>query len=389
MTGHPFLLDGLLNAAILFAPPKVDQLKDELRQQMLRIPEDDLERQMETLRQFKLAHVLRVAASDIAGTLPIMKVSDYLTWLAETLLQTVLDVAWKQLVEKHGVPEKSPGVPCNPDFIVVGYGKVGGIELSYSSDLDLVFVHDADSNLYTDGERSIDNSTFFARLGQRIIHLLTTRTPTGQLYETDMRLRPSGNSGLLVTSLKALDKYQRESAWTWEHQALVRARVVAGCPHLRQKFEALRHDILATHREPQKLAQEVNDMRKKMAEHLSKTHNTELDEALLTPEYSFELKQDPGGIVDIEFLAQFLVLRHAEYHPEMTKWTDNVRIFETAEKLALMTPEDAKVLHDAYLVYREHTHRAGLQNEKATVSADQLVNYRKAIRRLWHEQVKA
>ncbi len=389
MTGHPFLLDGLLNAATLFTPPNVDQLKDELRQQMLRIPEDDLERQMETLRQFKLAHVLRVAASDIAGTLPIMKVSDYLTWLAETLLQTVLDVAWKQLVEKHGVPEKSPGVPCNPDFIVVGYGKVGGIELSYSSDLDLVFVHDADSNLYTDGERSIDNSTFFARLGQRIIHLLTTRTPTGQLYETDMRLRPSGNSGLLVTSLKALDKYQRESAWTWEHQALVRARVVAGCPQLREKFETLRHDILATHRDPQKLAQEVNDMRKKMAEHLSKTHQTELDEALLTPEYSFELKQDPGGIVDIEFLAQFLVLRHAEQHPEMTKWTDNVRIFETAEKLALMTPEDAKILHDAYLVYREHTHRAGLQNEKAAVPADQFIDYRKAIRRLWHEQVKA
>lgn len=387
MTSHPFLLDGLLNAATLFAPPKVDQLKDELRQQMLRVPEDDLERQMETLRQFKLAHVLRVAASDIAGTLPIMKVSDYLTWLAETLLQTVLELAWRQMVEKHGTPEKAPGVPCNPDFIVVGYGKVGGIELSYSSDLDLVFVHDADSNLYTDGERSIDNSTFFARLGQRIIHLLTTRTPTGQLYETDMRLRPSGNSGLLVTSLKALDKYQREAAWTWEHQALVRARVVAGDPQLRGKFEQLRREILGTHREPQKLAQEVVDMRKKMAEHLSKTHNTELDEALLTAEHSFEFKQDPGGIVDIEFLAQFLVLRHSEQHPEMADWTDNVRIFETAERLGILKPEDARILHDAYLAYREHTHRAGLQNEKGSVSADQFIEYRKAIRRLWHEMV--
>lgn len=387
MTSHPFLLDGLLNAATLFAPPQVEQLKDELRQQMLRIPEDDLERQMETLRQFKLAHVLRVAASDIAGTLPIMKVSDYLTWLAETLLQTVFEVAWRQLVEKHGIPQKEQGVPCNPDFIIVGYGKVGGIELSYSSDLDLVFVHDADPDLYTDGERSIDNSTFFARLGQRIIHLLTTRTPTGHLYETDMRLRPSGNSGLLVTSLKALDKYQREAAWTWEHQALVRARVVAGCPRLREKFEQLRHSILSIHRDPQKLADEVIDMRKKMAEHLSKTHQTELDESLLTAEHSFEFKQDPGGIVDIEFMAQFMVLRHAEQHAEMTRWTDNVRIFETAEKLALLTPADAKILHDAYLAYREHTHRAGLQNEKGVVPADEFADFRRAVRRLWHAVV--
>lgn len=387
MTHHPFLLDGLLNAATLFAPPQVDQLKDELRQQMLRIPEDDLERQMETLRQFKLAHVLRVAASDIAGTLPIMKVSDYLTWLAETLLQTVLDLAWRQMVEKHGVPEKTPGVPCNPDFIIVGYGKVGGIELSYSSDLDLVFVHDADPNLYSDGERSIDNSTFFARLGQRIIHLLSTRTPTGPLYETDMRLRPSGNSGLLVTSLRALEKYQRDAAWTWEHQALVRARVVAGCPNTRAKFDALRHSVLSTAREPVKLAQEVNDMRKKMAEHLSKAHSFALDETLFTADHCFELKQDPGGIVDIEFLAQYLVLRHSAQYPEMTRWTDNVRIFETAQTLGLLQPDDARILHDAYLAYREHTHRAGLQNEKGSISADQFVNYRKAIRRLWREQV--
>lgn len=387
MTHHPFMLDGLLNAATLFAPPDVRQLKDELRQQMLRVPEDDLERQMETLRQFKLHHVLRVAASDIAGTLPIMKVSDYLTWLAETLLQAVFELAWRQQVEKHGVPEKAPGVPCNPDFIIVGYGKVGGIELSYSSDLDLVFVHDADPNLYTDGERSIDNSTFFARLGQRVIHLLTARTPTGQLYDTDMRLRPSGNSGLLVASLKAFEKYQHEAAWTWEHQALVRARVVAGCPHLKEKFDHLRHTILCAHREPATIAQEVVDMRKKMVDHLSRAQSNEIDDTMLTAEHSFELKQDPGGIVDIEFLAQFLVLRHAEQHPQMARWTDNVRIYETAEQLGLLSHEDAALLQKAYLAYREHTHRAGLQNEKGSVPADQFVDFRKAIRRLWHDLV--
>jgi glutamate-ammonia-ligase adenylyltransferase len=388
MTRYPMLLDTLLNAATLFQPPSQADIRDELRQHMLRIPEDDLERQMEALRQFKLTHVLRVAASDIAGTLPIMKVSDYLTWLAESLLQTVFELAWRQMVEKHGVPWKAPGVPCSPDFIIVGYGKVGGIELSYSSDLDLVFVHDADSQLETDGERSIDNSTFFARLGQKIIHLLTARTPSGMLYETDMRLRPSGNAGLLVSSLQAFDKYQRETAWTWEHQALVRSRVVAGCPRLAARFEAVREAILGLPRDAAGLVTQVEDMRHKMIDHLSKAHTDVIDPALLVPGRVFDLKQDPGGIVDIEFIAQFLVLRHAGEHPGMARWTDNVRILETAESLGLMPAEDAQALRSAYLAYRTFGHHAALQAGKAVVPGDQFVQERLAVRRIWGQTIR-
>jgi glutamate-ammonia-ligase adenylyltransferase len=388
MTRYPLLLDTLLNAATLFQPPSLADIRDELRQHMLRIPEDDLERQMEALRQFKLTHVLRVAASDIAGSLPIMKVSDYLTWLAESLLQTVFEIAWRQMVDKHGLPQKAPGIPCSPDFIIVGYGKVGGIELSYSSDLDLVFVHDADSQLETDGERSIDNSTFFARLGQKIIHLLTARTPSGMLYETDMRLRPSGNAGLLVSSLQAFDKYQRETAWTWEHQALVRARVLAGCPGLAVRFAEVRQAILGLPREPAVLVGQVEEMRHKMIDHLSKSHTDVIDPALLVPDRIFDLKQDPGGIVDIEFIAQYLVLRHAADHPEMARWTDNVRILETAESLGLMPAVDAGELRAAYLAYRTYGHHAALQAGKAVVPGDQFVQERLAVRRIWAETIR-
>ena len=240
---YPMLLDTLLNEATLLNPLDVDTLKNELRQVLLRIPEDDLERQMDALRQFKHSHVLRVAASEIAETLPLMKVSDYLTWLAETLLQAVLELAWHQMVDKYGRPTRADGTPCEQDFIIVGYGKVGGIELSYSSDLDLVFIHDADSSGVTDGDKSIDNNVFFARLGQRIIHILTSKMASGELYETDMRLRPSGNSGLLVSSLKAFQDYQENNAWNWEHQALVRARVVAGCPRLARRFAEVREAV--------------------------------------------------------------------------------------------------------------------------------------------------
>lgn len=178
----------------------------------MRIPEDDLEQQMETLRHFKLAHGLRVAASEIAGTLPLMKVSDYLTWLAEAILVEVLELAWRQLVQRHGRPLRADGTPCDPDFVIVGYGKVGGLEFGHGSDLDLVFIHDGDPQCETDGGKSIDGAQFFTRLGQKIIHFLTAQTPSGTLYEVDMRLRPSGAAGLLVSSLGAFQRYQEQEA---------------------------------------------------------------------------------------------------------------------------------------------------------------------------------
>ncbi|MGH7193605.1 MAG: bifunctional [glutamate--ammonia ligase]-adenylyl-L-tyrosine phosphorylase/[glutamate--ammonia-ligase] adenylyltransferase, partial [Candidatus Saccharimonadales bacterium] len=214
----PLLLDELLNEGRLFSPPLAPELAAALRERLTRIPEDDLEQQMEALRHFKLAHSLRVAASEISGSLPLMKVSDYLTWLAEAILEQVLALAWRHTVAKHGTPKRPDGSLCDPGFIIVGYGKVGGLELGHGSDLDLVFIHDGDPHAETDGVKPIDSAQFFTRLGQRIIHLITAQTNSGQLYEVDMRLRPSGASGLLVSSLGAFDRYQQNEAWTWEHQ---------------------------------------------------------------------------------------------------------------------------------------------------------------------------
>src|SRR5690606_15496948 len=223
-----------------------------------------------------------------------MKVSDYLTFIAEVILEHALQLVWEQMVARHGRPCRADGgVDETPDFIVVGYGKLGGIELGHGSDLDLVFIHNASSSLNTDGEKSIDNLTFYNRLGQKIIHVLNTSTISGKLYEVDMRLRPSGNSGLLVASLVAFEKYQMHEAWTWEHQALVRARVVAGNETLAESFEAVRQAVLCREPDLQELRSEVRAMRQKMRDQLgSKKHHTENEEV-------FNLKQDAGGIVDI------------------------------------------------------------------------------------------
>ncbi|OUS03039.1 bifunctional glutamine synthetase adenylyltransferase/deadenyltransferase [Gammaproteobacteria bacterium 42_54_T18] len=380
---YPILLDELINPNTLYSPPTLEELRDDLRQQMLRIPEDDAEREMECLRQFKHAHLLRVAASDITGTLPTMKVSDYLTWIAEALMQQVLVIAWKQMVDKYGTPLRADGTLCDPDFIIVGYGKAGGIELSYGSDLDLVFIHDAPSNHSTDGERSVDNSIFYARLGQRIIHIVSTRTASGMLYETDMRLRPSGNSGLLVSSLNAFVQYQDEKAWTWEHQALVRARVVAGCPALAERFEQERQNILKKAANNTELAVEVLEMRTKMRDHLAGNSSVHVTEEMTKKSQRFDLKQDSGGIVDIEFLVQYCVLHWGAAYPELLRWTDNVRILDTLETLDLLDSNDVLMLEEAYLTYRHATHRKALQNQKNTVPGNEFITYRMAVRAFW------
>ncbi|MFM7783886.1 MAG: bifunctional [glutamate--ammonia ligase]-adenylyl-L-tyrosine phosphorylase/[glutamate--ammonia-ligase] adenylyltransferase, partial [Gammaproteobacteria bacterium] len=219
LANHPLLLDELIDPLALAALPDRVRIGADLTQYMLRVPLDDLEAQMEALRHFKLANSLRCAASELTGALPLMKVSDYLSWVAEAVLSHVLSLVWHQLTVRHGVPQRAPGEPCDPDFLIVAYGKLGGIELGHGSDLDLVFLHDADPVLCTDGEKPLDNTVFFTRLGQRIIHVLTTWTALGQLYEVDMRLRPSGAKGLLVSTFRAFREYQFREAWTWEHQA--------------------------------------------------------------------------------------------------------------------------------------------------------------------------
>ena len=372
ITRHPVLLDELLDVGTLYAPPKRAELDDELRQSLLRIPEDDLEQQMEGLRNFKQAHLLRVAASEVAEVLPVMKVSDYLTWLAESILNEVVRLAWKPMVAKYGRPLRSDGSACEPDFIVVGYGKLGGIELGYNSDLDLVFLHDASSDGMTDGDKSIANEQFFARFGQRIIHIMTTRTMSGQLYEVDMRLRPSGASGLLVSSLAAFDKYQREQAWTWEHQALVRARYVAGCPRAADRFDEIRAGLLQMERDPAALREDVLSMRERMMGQLSGSEPGK-----------FNIKQDAGGIVDIEFMVQYAVLRWASRHADLTRVTDNVRLLETLAELELIPAQYAGLLTEAYLAYRSAAHRMALRKEPAVVDAAEYSELREGVRGIW------
>jgi glutamate-ammonia-ligase adenylyltransferase len=355
LAAHPVLLDELLDRSSLYRAPDRERLREELAQQVDRLPLDDLEAQMDALRYFKAAHVLRVAASERLGRLPLMKVSDKLTFIAEVVLEQVLRVAWASLAGRYGEPARAGE---GTGFAICAYGKLGGIELGYASDLDLVFIWDAEARGVTGGERSIDNSVFYTRLGQKIIHILETRTALGQLYEVDLRLRPSGASGLLVSSLAAFDGYQRENAWTWEHQALVRARPVAGDPAVADAVDALRREILARPRDPAALAGEVVAMRNRMREHL-------LPRDL--PEGSFHLKQSPGGIVDIEFMVQYAVLAWSHDEPELTRWSDNIRILETLGREGRFPEAVAADLIAAYIAFRSASHRLALQQADGVV----------------------
>ena len=382
----PLLLDELLNEGRLFSPPLAPELAAELRERLTRIPEDDLEQQMEALRHFKLAHRLRVAASEITGSLPLMKVSDYLTWLAEAILEQVLALAWRHTVARHGTPSRPDGTLCDPGFIIVGYGKVGGIELGHGSDLDLVFIHDGDPQAETDGAKPIDGAQFFTRLGQRIIHLLTTQTNSGQLYEVDMRLRPSGASGLLVSSLGAFSRYQENEAWTWEHQALVRARVLVGSHEVGAAFEKVRASVLGRKRDLPALRLEVSEMRAKMRDNLgSKSTAAGTAANAFEATAPFDLKQDAGGIVDIEFMVQYAALAWSWEHPALLRYTDNIRILEGLEQAGLIPDTDAHLLREAYKAYRAAAHRQALQKEAGVVGGDQFHAQRREVLRIWSE----
>ncbi len=386
ITRFPLLLDELLNEGRLYRPPLAPELAAELRERLTRIPEDDLEQQMEALRHFKLAHSLRVAASEIAGTLPLMKVSDYLTWLAEAILDQVLALSWRQTVAKYGTPKRADGSLCDPDFVIVGYGKVGGLEFGHGSDLDLVFVHDGDPQAETDGAKPIDGAQFFTRLGQRIIHLLTTQTTSGALYEVDMRLRPSGAAGLLVSSLGAFQRYQESEAWTWEHQALVRARVLVGSPRVAAAFEQVRLAVLGRERDLPTLRAEVSEMRAKMRGNLG-TRETAAGTAANAFEAAaaFDLKQDAGGIVDIEFMVQYAALAWSRQHPELVRYTDNIRILDGLEQAKLLSGDEVRLLQEAYKAYRSAAHRQALQKQPGVVSGDQFLAERQGVMRIWRE----
>ena len=372
---HPVLLDELLDPRSLYCPMDIQGLRDDLDLRLSKIGAGDLEQELEALRQFKQAAVLRVAAADVTGARPLMKVSDALTDIAQVCLDKALELSWRDLRARFGQPGAFvDGKRRNPGFAVLGYGKLGGIELGYGSDLDLVFIHDSSGERQeTDGAKSIDNATFFARLGQRLVHYLNTPTAAGILYEVDTRLRPSGHSGLLVTSLDAFERYQREKAWTWEHQALVRARCVAGDAVIGEALQAIRRRILAQERDSQTLRREVAEMRRRMREELG-SKNAE----------TFDLKQDPGGIADIEFMVQFGVLAWSAQHSALTEWTDTVRILDAFAEHGCMRPEDARFLQETYLALRARSHRLALQDCRAVVPADEFRDARAHITQHWN-----
>jgi glutamate-ammonia-ligase adenylyltransferase len=349
---YPILLDELIDPKLLHNPPELSSYSADLRQAMLRIPEDDQEAQMDMLRQFKQVQHLRIATGDICGILPVTKVSDHLTALAEAIIEEVIHLAWQQMAQRFGVPTSTVG-ENHKGFSAIGYGKVGGIELSYSSDLDLVFVHNSHSNEVTNGLKQIPASQFYMKLAQRIMHIFNTRMASGILYELDMRLRPSGNSGLLVVHVNAFAQYQREEAWTWEHQALVRARTVYGNLELANKFSAIRQEILTCVRERAIVSADVLKMRAKMRAHLDKSTSADTD-----------IKQGEGGLVDIEFLVQFLVLSESAKHPELCKYSDNLHLLKGLQRCGVISSEQQKQLTTSYCTLRDFGHHATLKNEQ-------------------------
>jgi len=385
LTRHPILLDELFDPRSLYAPPQRVQLEADLQHRLRDIAVGDLEEAMDALRHFKQANVLRVAAADVVDAIPLMEVSNHLSDIAEVVLQAVLELAWQYLVERHGQPASMGDVTSTVDslnygFAIIAYGKLGGLELGYSSDLDLVFLHNSDdaASTMTNGPRSIADSLFYARLGQRIIHILTALTPAGVLYDTDMRLRPSGASGLLVTSLSSYALYQHQQAWTWEHQALVRARAVAGDAALRARFEEERRSVLAVERETQTLRRDIVDMREQMRASL-----------VYEKDGQFDLKQGRGGIADIEFMVQFGVLNWAHKSAGLMAYTDNIRLLdgftEPQSNDGFLSRKDTVFLAETYRQYRAEVHRLALQDQPAVVSSDAFDDERCRVVKLWQQ----
>lgn len=374
---HPVVLDELLDSRSLYRAPQREELEQELDTLLGGVAEDDLEQQMNGLRNFRQSTMLRVAAADVSGAMPLMIVSDHLTELAEVVLVRALELAKAQMRAKFGLPVLKAGEGV-AEMAVIAYGKLGGYELGYGSDLDLVFVHNGQADAESDGRRSMGHSQYFMRTAQHLIHLLSTRTAAGIAYEVDARLRPSGKSGPLVTSVEGYAQYQRERAWTWEQQALVRARGVAGGSALQQDFNRVRRDVLSRHRQPETLRDEVISMRKKMRSNL-----------MVSEPGRFDLKQGEGGLTDIEFLVQYAVLRWSSDFPELTDWPDNIRILGDMAWCDLIGGSNAAELSQIYGLYRSKLHALDLQEEPALVDEQTFADEREYVQRLWVEVLAA
>jgi len=373
---YPVLLDELLEPHIFSGEVTKQQLAGEVRQRLALDNADDSEARILIISQFQRAAMFRIAVADFNGALPVMKVSDGLTWLAEVVLSEMLEVAWQDLVARHGEPTcLVDGILGNAGFGIIAYGKLGGLELSYGSDLDIVFLHDSHgSQQVTNGEKPVDNSLFYGRLVRRLVHFLTTQTGSGALYEVDTRLRPDGHKGLLVTSTGAFERYQEDNAWTWEHQALLRARPVAGSAAIAEEFARIRNETLVDRVKRESLREDVLSMRQRMRKELDRSNSTK-----------FDLKHGTGGIGDIEFLVQYLVLLHAEQHPDVIEYSDNIRQLDALAAVGCLESEVAERLKDCYRSYRLRQHHLVLDEQAPLLESDEFTEERQFVVVTWEQ----
>lgn len=351
LTRHPLLLDELLDNRLLADDHDWPGFARELAAAMDSL-DGDVERQMDVMREQHHAQVFRLLNQDLAGLLSVEHLSDHLSALADVILEETLRLNW-QRARRHA-PEHR--------FAILGYGKLGGKELGYASDLDLVFIHD---------DPDPECQSVYARLAARINSWLDSHTAAGHLFETDTRLRPNGEAGLMVISLQAFEQYQRENAWVWEHQALTRARFCAGNRDVGAKFEALRDQLLRLQREPAKLRSEVLAMRQKMRD------------AFANKGPGFELKHDDGGLIDVEFIVQYLVLAHAHAHPELTANRGNIALLGMAASAGLIPAALASDCADSYRALRHAQHGLRLNQRKSRIADDSLDAWRDPVRALW------
>ena len=355
---HPILLDELLDPRLLDVLPDWSGVREQLALRLAEL-EPDTERQMDLLRETHHAQVFRLLAQDVAGLYTVEKLADHLSELADILLAAAIERAWLKLLKRH---------VDTPKFAVISYGKLGGKELGFASDLDLVFLYD---------DPAPEAGENYARLGTRLNTWLSAQTAAGQLFETDLRLRPNGDSGLVVSSMESFRKYQLESAWVWEHQALTRARFSAGDPAVGAAFEKIRCEVLRQRRDLGKLRADIVEMRQKMAD----THATRGDLRATV----FDLKHDPGGLVDVEFIVQYLVLGYSHAHPELTGNKGNIALLKMAADAGLIPGDLAETVRNAYRDYRRMQHGLRLNGTKARVAPEEVGDRVTAVRELWRQ----
>jgi glutamate-ammonia-ligase adenylyltransferase len=356
ITRHPLLLDELLDDRLLYEPPDAAAFAAAARKRLAEAA-GDTERRMNLLRDLHQAQVFRLLAQDLAGLLTVERLADHLSALADRVLELAIECAWAELPRRHRADA--------PRFAVIAYGKLGGKELGYASDLDIIFLYD---------DRHEQAGEVYARLAQRVNSWLTSRTTSGVLFETDLELRPSGASGLLVSEISAFAHYQETSAWVWEHQALTRARYSAGDADVGAAFERIREAILTRRREPQPLAAEIRAMREKL--HAAHPNTSGL----------FDLKHDAGGMIDIEFAVQFLVLAHAREHRDLVGNLGNIALLKMAAAHGLLDGELAERARNAYRDFRRLQHALRLNGARyARVPPEQVAHHAAAVRALWQQ----